>query len=173
MSRDIRGMSLRQSETSYHRSMADLRARAQGGVPLKFYDSTAVGDKNTECTLGLCDDSIQDTMDGVYRGGRHACPHDSRVYTSSGDYQDERRYEEFGCFYKCHVFQTYLLGRGNAAQRVIKATEYLTNENVVSNDKTRPGWRDHKHPNGNPVWAADGTLLTDDGNRSIFDDVDQ
>lgn len=29
-----------------------------------------------------------------------------------------------------------------------------------------------KHPNGAPVFAPDGTMLDDKGNRSIFDDVD-
>jgi len=29
-----------------------------------------------------------------------------------------------------------------------------------------------RHPNGSPVFAPDGTLLDDKGNRSIFDDVD-
>lgn len=31
-----------------------------------------------------------------------------------------------------------------------------------------------KHPrNGAPLWSPDGTLLDENGNRSIFDDVDQ
>lgn len=30
-----------------------------------------------------------------------------------------------------------------------------------------------KHPNGAPMYAADGTLLDQHGNRSIFDDVDE
>jgi hypothetical protein len=29
-----------------------------------------------------------------------------------------------------------------------------------------------KHPNGKPMYAPDGTMLDDKGNRSIFDDVD-
>jgi hypothetical protein len=29
------------------------------------------------------------------------------------------------------------------------------------------------HPNGKPMFSADGTMLDEDGNRSIFDDVDQ
>jgi hypothetical protein len=29
-----------------------------------------------------------------------------------------------------------------------------------------------KHPNGKPVYAPDGTLLTSNGTRSVFDDVD-
>lgn len=30
-----------------------------------------------------------------------------------------------------------------------------------------------KHPNGSHVFARDGTILDDNGNRSIFDDVDE
>ncbi|BCH12002.1 hypothetical protein MesoLj131c_62600 [Mesorhizobium sp. 131-3-5] len=30
-----------------------------------------------------------------------------------------------------------------------------------------------KHPNRQRQWAPDGTLLDENGNRSIFDDVDQ
>lgn len=29
------------------------------------------------------------------------------------------------------------------------------------------------HPNGNPKFADDGTMLDEQGNRSIFDDVDE
>lgn len=30
-----------------------------------------------------------------------------------------------------------------------------------------------KHPNGAPMYAPDGTMLDENGDRSIFDDVDQ
>ncbi len=30
-----------------------------------------------------------------------------------------------------------------------------------------------RHPNGQRMWADDGTLLDEHGNRSIFDDVDE
>lgn len=33
--------------------------------------------------------------------------------------------------------------------------------------------KDKKHPNGAPMFAPDGMMLDDQGNRSIFDDVDQ
>lgn len=29
------------------------------------------------------------------------------------------------------------------------------------------------HPNGKPMWGKHGSLLDENGNRSIFDDVDQ
>lgn len=29
-----------------------------------------------------------------------------------------------------------------------------------------------KYPNGAPMWAKDGTMLDENGNRSIFDDID-
>ena len=30
-----------------------------------------------------------------------------------------------------------------------------------------------RHPNGEPMFAKDGTMLDEKGNRSIFDDVDK
>ncbi|RUV19909.1 MULTISPECIES: hypothetical protein [unclassified Mesorhizobium] len=33
--------------------------------------------------------------------------------------------------------------------------------------------RTAKHPNGQHQWSPDGTLLDENGNRSIFDDVDK
>lgn len=41
------------------------------------------------------------------------------------------------------------------------------------NDKYNPGWRQQKHANGAPKYHEDGTLLNDQGKRSIFDDVDK
>lgn len=36
-----------------------------------------------------------------------------------------------------------------------------------------PQWRDHKHPNGAPMFSpVTGMMLDPDGNRCIFDDVD-
>ncbi|HEY5411317.1 MAG TPA: hypothetical protein VIJ94_11390 [Caulobacteraceae bacterium] len=40
-------------------------------------------------------------------------------------------------------------------------------------DAVTPGWRLLVHPNGAPVFSADGTMLDERGNRSIFDDVDE
>lgn len=34
------------------------------------------------------------------------------------------------------------------------------------------GWTEMRYANGKPVFAEDGTMLDDKGNRSIFDDVD-
>jgi len=38
-------------------------------------------------------------------------------------------------------------------------------------DEYLPGWREMKHENGKPKYAQDGTMLTDRGVRSIFDDL--
>lgn len=43
---------------------------------------------------------------------------------------------------------------------------------VEALDEATPGWRDLTHPNGAPMFTADGMLLDDQGGRSIFDDVD-
>lgn len=40
-------------------------------------------------------------------------------------------------------------------------------------DQYTPGWRDMRHENGAPRFSLDGTMLDPNGNRSIFDDVDE
>lgn len=43
-------------------------------------------------------------------------------------------------------------------------------------EKSRAAYEEmaaRKHQNGKPVFAKDGTLLDEKGNRSIFDDVDE
>jgi hypothetical protein len=40
-------------------------------------------------------------------------------------------------------------------------------------DRFDPGWRHKTYPNGAKMYAKDGTMLDDKGNRSIFDDVDE
>jgi hypothetical protein len=39
-------------------------------------------------------------------------------------------------------------------------------------DEHCPGWRTAKHENGMPQFSIDGTMMTAEGNRSIFDDLD-
>ena len=46
-------------------------------------------------------------------------------------------------------------------------------EKISRLDAAVSGWRDMKHDNDKPVFAADGTMLDEHGNRSIFDDVDE
>lgn len=46
-------------------------------------------------------------------------------------------------------------------------------ERQAMNDRSDQGWRDRKYPNGQSMYAADGTMLDERGNRSIFDDVDE
>ena len=40
-------------------------------------------------------------------------------------------------------------------------------------DQDIPGWREMRHDNGSAMFAADGTMLDERGNRSVFDDVDE
>lgn len=39
-------------------------------------------------------------------------------------------------------------------------------------DELTPNWREMKHENGKPMFASNGKMLDENGNRSIFDDVD-
>lgn len=44
---------------------------------------------------------------------------------------------------------------------------------VIRPDARTDEQRAAKHPNGQHQWSPDGTLLDENGNRSIFDDVDK
>ena len=89
-----------------------MRERIASGVPLRYFDDTTPGDKDTQCTWGLCAGdkaSWPDAQDHLWpdrflRDGRVAplylktaqkCPMDRR------DLQDK---DMNGCFYTCRVF---------------------------------------------------------------------
>ncbi len=107
---------LYQSDESYFKTLAELKRRIEAGVPLDYYDDTTPGDKNTECTWGLCDDKIQALQDGVYRRHYHVCPQDGRFFTETGE-RNQVVPEELasGCFWKCLIFK----GRHGASKERI------------------------------------------------------
>lgn len=39
-------------------------------------------------------------------------------------------------------------------------------------DRISPDWREMRYPTGERKYADDGTMLNENGTRSIFDDVD-
>lgn len=84
MTRDIRNMPLYQSDASHNATLRELKRRVAEGTQLSAYDDTTRGSKNTECTLGLCHDSIEDIRDGVYSRDHHHCPHDARYFSEAG-----------------------------------------------------------------------------------------
>lgn len=109
---------LYQSDESYSRTLRELQKRADAGVPLRYQDSEAVGDKYTVCTLGLCDDGIERKMDGVYPQNHHACPHDGRYFTETGERTAAPLEWAYGCFYKCHIFKGSKASRALAPERI-------------------------------------------------------
>jgi hypothetical protein len=54
---------------------------------------------------------------------------------------------------------------GKKYETLSRALQYLT--------KNVPNWRTARHENGTPLYSLTGTLLNDEGDRSIFDDVDE
>jgi hypothetical protein len=113
---------LYQSDESYRRTLMELERRVNAGVRLEYYDSEQLGAKNTECTLGLCHDSIEAMQDGVYRDKGHACPHDERYFTADGKPTGAARQRPTGCFYYCNVFQGTKQERKLAQQRIRAVT---------------------------------------------------
>ncbi len=96
---------------------------------LDYYDDTTVGDKNTECTWGLCRDDLKlwptidlhlfpkefpRRSDPKYRKQHHVCPNDF-------DPKDQN-----GCFYHCRFFQKKADGWGR--QEVLTKIDELVAE---------------------------------------------
>jgi len=90
-----------------------MRDRIASGVPLRYFDDTTPGNKDTQCTWGLCagdkaswpdaQDHLwpdlflkSDRIAPLYRKPMQKCPMDRR------DLQDKN---ENGCFYTCRVFK--------------------------------------------------------------------
>jgi len=109
---------LYQTDESYRRTLCELDRRVDAAVPLEYYDCEDIGAKNTECTLGLCHDSIKDMQDGMYRDKGHACPHDKRFFTAEGQPTGAAPGLPSGCFFHCHIFQGTKQERQLAQQRV-------------------------------------------------------
>jgi|GEM_PF-3905359 len=117
MTRDIRTMPLYQSDASHNVTLRELKRRAAAGVHLHAYDDITRGSKNTECTLGLCDDKIEAMRDGVYpQPEGHNCPHDARYFTKTGEPIHHGK-DPNGCFHTCRIFQRKYAG-GSAVERI-------------------------------------------------------
>ena len=99
------------SHERYVAALQRLRAIVAGGAPLKFFDCTDLGAKDTQCSWGMCSrqpalwPDAQDHLwpDQFERHGRIApkyraagqlCPMD-RATTGPAE----------GCFYRCRVFK--------------------------------------------------------------------
>jgi hypothetical protein len=121
---------LYQSDASYHATIRELLRRVQASVKLEYYDCEDIGNKNTECTLGLCDGSIERMQDGVYTSKGHVCPHDRRYFTEEGELIPiEGGRDLSGCFYSCRIFKTKTKGdRQNITKRIEAVAASLPKE---------------------------------------------
>lgn len=132
MPRDIRNMPLRAGDASYNAALETLKARAADpNHSLSYFDDTRRGSKNTECTLGLCDDSIEESIDGVYfREARHTCPHDARYFDGQGTRITPPQGTNTinGCFYTCRIFNP----SKTMKKRAGKEREYLARQRVLN-----------------------------------------
>lgn len=52
-------------------------------------------------------------------------------------------------------------------------SEDVSAEKIRRLDDACPGWREITYPNGARMYSDKGTMLDADGNRSIFDDIDE
>lgn len=95
----------------YLAALIRFHGAIKNGAPLKYFDHTEIGNKDTQCTWGLCDLTSEMWPDKedhlwphlferdnkaspLYRDKGQMCPMDTR----EGNHPD-------GCFYHCRVFQ--------------------------------------------------------------------
>ena len=85
--------------------------------------------------------------------------------------------EHFKDKLKSHQFDVLMTAScsdyvGGASALAIPLGTYKSRLNRARN-KLEKLMAKQMHPNGAPKWAPDGTMLNEDGSRSIFDDVDE
>ena len=99
----------------YLAALKRMKERIETGLPLVFWDSTEIGDKDTHCSWGLCSNDVEQWPDVLYHTwplrfletGRIApitkqphqfCPFDSQ---ECNEFQGAGS----GCFWRCTIFQ--------------------------------------------------------------------
>jgi hypothetical protein len=115
--RDIRCLPLYQSKASYTRTLLELERRANENELFSYFDCTETGCKDTQCTLGLCDGEIRESMDGVYQNEGDVCPNDKRYFDREGNLI-ARPASTMGCFYHCWIFQERNPSKTEAQNRI-------------------------------------------------------
>lgn len=97
------------SDDGYLRALLRMGARIAAGLPLTGFDCTAVGAKDTQCSWGLCSDSLEQWPDDEDHLFPERLPH-----RSSPKYRQAHQRcpmqaddgEPLGCFYRCRFFQS-------------------------------------------------------------------
>ena len=91
--------------------------------------------------------------------------------------ESDKTYDYFAGAFDVAVGQRVMIpmrGREVSVQVAeVKTHSELAKVEILRLDVRTDEQRASKHPNGAHVWSPDGTLLDENGNRSIFDDVDQ
>jgi hypothetical protein len=93
------------TQLQYVDALKRFREAIANGEKLEYFDDTTIGNKDTQCTWGLCcsDKKMwpkdarlfdRDPISIKYRKANHKCPMDKR-----------NKDHDFGCFYHCRVFQ--------------------------------------------------------------------
>ena len=91
--------------------------------------------------------------------------------------ESDKTYDYFAGAFDVAVGQRVMIPmRGREVSVVvaeIKTHSELAKVEILRVDVRTDEQRQQKHPNGVHMWAPDGTMLDESGNRSISDDVDQ
>lgn len=102
---------------------------------------------------------------------------DQKIVSVKFSEGDKKTYDYFARAFDVAVGQRVMVPmRGREASVLVaevKTGSELAKVAIIRLDIRTDEQRAAKHPNGQHVWSPDGTLLDENGNRSIFDDVDQ
>lgn len=81
------------------------------------------------------------------------------------------RIDQFG---GCETVDTHVASALRAVKRdMAKREAKLEEEKREADLESKLAEKEMKYPNGRPMFREDGMMLDDEGNRSIFDDVDE
>ena len=98
------------TDAQYLKIMNNLKAFVNSGAKLSGFDDNTIGDKDTQCTWGLCGDNVKVYPDAdmhlwpkdfpkriapKYLQNHHRCPFEN----------PNAKDQISGCFYRCRFFQ--------------------------------------------------------------------
>lgn len=132
------------TDVQYAESLQRFRDAIANGAILKFFDCTDIGNKDTQCSWGLCsrkkamwpdkathkwpDDPRDEGKDDIYGikylENHQLCPMDKR-----------EQYDGRGCFYSCRVFQGPRPSREEALRLYDLAIDRLAKAEAVDDSR--------------------------------------
>jgi hypothetical protein len=128
----------------YKEALLRYREYIANGGELSFFDCTDIGDKDTQCTWGLCDRRPEMWPDpqlhiwplDFKEHGRSAPRHRSTGMHCPMDKDQSPESETYGCFYRCRVFQGPRPDRAEALRLYDLSLEKLNAPRIPIQEET-------------------------------------